>query len=112
MKYVKNDSYVVVGKPSPLYNDTDTDWDPTRNLGQEKSKILPTPVKGVRVRERKEKSCCVDAARSLLSVMNSKGMIYRGRSSQFLEVPAVRRKLVLWYRQNFVVRQSFQWERS
>lgn len=72
MKYVKNDSYVVVGKPSPLYNDTDTDWAPTRNLGHEKSKILPTPVRGVRVRERKEKRKCVDAARSLLSLMNSR----------------------------------------
>ena len=72
MKYVNNDSYIVVGKPSPLYNDTDTDWAPTLNLGHEKSKNLPTPVRGVRLRERKEKRKRVDVARSLLSLRNSK----------------------------------------
>ena len=53
---------------------TDTDLASTRNLGHEKSKILPIPVRGVRVREREEMRKCVDAARSLLSLMNSRDL--------------------------------------
>ena len=60
--------YHPSGKPSALYADTDVDWAPSLNLGQDKTKRTAADAaeRSTKSKERHEKRRCLEAARSLL----------------------------------------------
>ncbi|XP_062576036.1 uncharacterized protein LOC134237904 [Saccostrea cucullata] len=66
--------HFVTGKPSSLYQDCDPDWAPSKNLGHQKSQpVQPTPDRTIRIKGRVEKKKYFEAARSLISLFESRG---------------------------------------
>lgn len=60
--------HFVSGKPSPLYGESDINWAPSLHLGHDKLVQTPTPARARRLKERKDKTENLEAAKSLLSL--------------------------------------------
>ncbi|XP_062571986.1 uncharacterized protein LOC134233943 [Saccostrea cucullata] len=60
------------GKPAPLYREADLDWGPSVNLGHQKVLATPTLTRGKRLKERKGRIKCVEAAKSLISLFDAR----------------------------------------